>query len=73
MGGRVLFREVDRMLSHSPHDDTAGSILTTFRCPAPWRAAMEREAATEYLPVAAVIRRAVAHYLAAQGASRATP
>jgi predicted transcriptional regulator len=58
------------MLSHSP-DDTAASILT-FRCPPQLRAKIERQAATEYQPLAAVIRRAVAHYLEAQEANRPT-
>jgi hypothetical protein len=70
VGGRVLICEVVRMLSHSP-DDTAASILT-FRCPPELRVRIERQAATEYLPIAAVIRRAVARDLEAQEASRPT-
>jgi hypothetical protein len=51
---------------------TTGASVISFRCPPELRVRIERQAATEYLPITAVIRRAVAFDLEAREANRPT-
>jgi hypothetical protein len=51
---------------------TTNASVISFRCPTELRVPIERQAATEYLPLTAVIRRAVAFDLVAQEANRPT-